>query len=155
VIGQSLPRVDIPAKVTGQAILRHGCPDGGDEQWAVVRPPTLVALPKSFQAGQAGEVEGVIQVVIADDFAGVVAESRAAAQAAVARIHATWKKAIAGSRQSWSSWSRWESDGAVIQEVGDVSRRLGDGATLTAEYRTPLAVHTPLEGASCAGGRAA
>jgi CO/xanthine dehydrogenase Mo-binding subunit len=83
--------------------------------------------------------------VIADDFAGVVAESRAAAQAAVARIHATWKKAIAGSRQSWSSWSRWESDGAVIQEVGDVSRRLGDGATLTAEYRTPLAVHTPLE----------
>ena len=146
VIGQSLPRVDIPAKVTGQAIYGMDARMEGMKYGAVVRPPTLVALPKSFQAGQAGEVEGVIQVVIADDFAGVVAESRAAAQAAVARIDATWEE---GHRWQQAELEQLvtvgESDGVVIQEVGDVSRWLGEGATLTAEYRTPLAVHTPLE----------
>ncbi|HQY93768.1 molybdopterin cofactor-binding domain-containing protein [Caldilinea sp.] len=146
VIGQPRARVDIPAKVTGQAIYGMDARLDGMKYGAVVRPPTISATAKSLGAGGAAEMEGVVKVVVAEDFAGVVADTRTAAYAAVTQMSAEWDMG--------HSWQQAEleaivtvdgRDGIVIQEVGDASRLLGEETTLTSEYRTPFAIHTPLE----------
>lgn len=146
VIGQSLPRVDIPAKVTGAATYGMDVRLDGMKYGAVVRPPTISATPKSFDVSAAEAMDGVVTVVVDKDFAGVVADSRPAAYAAVAQIRSEWDEG-----QLWQQAELeaivtvGEGDGIVIQDVGAAPRLLGEATTLVAEYRTPFAIHTPLE----------
>jgi isoquinoline 1-oxidoreductase beta subunit len=146
VIGQSLPRVDIPAKVTGAAIYGMDVRLDGMKYGAIVRPPTIGATPKSFDVSAAEAMDGVVTVVVDKDFAGVVADSRPAAYAAVAQIRGAWDEG-----QLWQQAELeaivtvGEGDGIVIQNVGDAPRLLGETTTVMAEYRTPFAIHTPLE----------
>jgi len=146
VIGQSLPRVDIPAKVTGEAIYGMDVRLDGMKYGAVVRPPTIGATPTSFDISAAEAMDGVVTIVVDKDFAGVVADSRPAAYAAVAQIRGEWDEG-----QLWQQAELeaivtvGEGDGIVIQNVGDAPRLLGETTTVMAEYRTPFAIHTPLE----------
>ena len=75
-IGQSLPRVDLPAKVTGEAIFGYDARAEGLLYGAAVHRPTIEAKMLSAGPGEAAGMPGVVKVVIEDDFAGVVAESR-------------------------------------------------------------------------------
>ncbi len=86
VIGQPKPRVDIPAKVTGQALYGFDMRMEGMLFGAVARPPTIEAKLVSASEGTAMQVKGVVKVVIKDGFAGVVATSRAAAQLGVNQL---------------------------------------------------------------------
>jgi len=146
VIGQSLPRVDIPAKVTGEAIYGMDVRLDGMKYGAVVRPPTIGATPTSFDISAAEAMDGVVTIVVDKDFAGVVADSRPAAYAAIAQIRGEWDEG-----QLWQQAELeaivtvGEGDGIVIQNVGDAPRLLGETTTVMAEYRTPFAIHTPLE----------
>jgi isoquinoline 1-oxidoreductase beta subunit len=145
-IGQSLPRIDIPAKVTGQAVYGMDARLDGMKYGAVVRPPTISATPKAFTAGSAAEMEGVIAVVAEQDFAGVVAENRTAAQAAVGRIEAEWDAGHLWQQAELEAIvTVGDRDGIVIQDVGSAARLLGEETTVASEYRTPFAIHTPLE----------
>jgi isoquinoline 1-oxidoreductase beta subunit len=146
VIGQPLPRVDIPAKVTGQAIYGYDMRLDGMKYGAVARPATIEGTLRAAQAGQAGAQPGVKAVVLEDGFAGVVADSRAQAHAALAHLDLTWDEG--------KLWQQEEIDklitaggpgGVTIQRAGNVERGLRNGAFLEAEYRTPFAVQTPLE----------
>jgi len=146
VIGQSLPRVDIPAKVTGAAVYGMDARLEGMKYGAIVRPPTLSATSKSFDVSAAEAMDGVVKVVVDKDFAGVVADSRPAAYAAVAQIRSEWDEGHRWQQEELESIVTAEgADGIVIQDVGDAPRRLAEATTLTAEYRTPFAIHTPLE----------
>ncbi|HHW87103.1 MAG TPA: molybdopterin-dependent oxidoreductase [Chloroflexi bacterium] len=146
VIGKSLPRIDIPAKVTGQAIYGMDARLPGMKYGAVVRPPTISATPKAFAAGDAAQAEGVVKVVIDKDFAGVVAESRTAAQAGVARIQAEWDAGHLWQQEELEALvTVGDRDGIVIQDVGNAPRLLSEETTVVAEYRTPFAIQTPLE----------
>lgn len=146
VIGQSLPRVDIPAKVTGAAIYGMDARLDGMKYGAVVRPPTISASPKSFDASAAATMAGVVKVVVEQDFAGVVADSRPAAYAAVAQIRSEWDEGHRWQQEELEAIVTAEgNDGIVIQDVGNAPRLLGEATTLVAEYRTPFAIHTPLE----------
>ncbi len=147
IVGQSQPRVDVPDKVTGQAIYGYDVRVEGMLYGAVLRPPTLEATLKSVRVDRAESVDGVRQVVtdVRSGFAGVVAGSRAAARAGVEALEATWDE---GKR-----WQQEEIDaivtaggsgGVTIQRVGDASGALRN-PTLTAEYRSPFAIQTPLE----------
>lgn len=146
VIGQSLPRVDIPAKVTGAAIYGMDVRLEGMKYGAVVRPPTISAAPKSFDASAAAAMDGVVKVVVEKDFAGVIANSRPAAYAAVAQIRSEWDEGHRWQQEELEALVTAEgNDGIVIQDVGNAPRVLGEATTLSAEYRTPFAIHTPLE----------
>lgn len=146
VIGQSLPRVDIPAKVTGAAVYGMDARLEGMKYGAIVRPPTLSATPKSFDVSAAEAMDGVVKVVVDKDFAGVVADSRPVAYAAAAQIRSEWDEGHRWQQEELESIVTAEgADGIVIQDVGDAPRRLAEATTLTAEYRTPFAIHTPLE----------
>lgn len=146
VIGQSLPRLDIPAKVTGQAIYGYDMRLEGMKYGAIARPPTIEGKLTAAQPGQAQTLPGVHTVVTEADFAGIVADSRAQARAALAELQLTWEE---GKR-----WQQAELDqavtvggdgGIVIQRVGNASQLLTQKTTLRAEYRSPFAVQTPLE----------
>jgi isoquinoline 1-oxidoreductase beta subunit len=150
VIGQPVQRVDIPAKVTGQAIYGMDARLEGMKYGAVVRPPTISATAKRFAPGSAAEMAGVVKVVVEEDFAGVVADSRPAAAAAIAQIDAEWDEGHRWQQAELETLVTAEgNDGIVIQEVGSASRLLAEAAADTklvaAEYRTPFAIHTPLE----------
>ncbi len=146
IIGQSMARVDIPAKVTGAAIYGYDMRVRGMKYGAIARPPTLEGKLTAAQPGNAQTMSGVHTVVIEDDFVGVVADSRAQARAALAEIQITWDE---GKRWQQAELEQavtvGDRDGIVIQSVGNTANVLGQGTTLRAEYRSPFAVQTPLE----------
>lgn len=146
VIGQPMPRVDIPAKVTGEAIYGYDVKLPGMKYGAVLRPPTIEGQLKSVQAGEAEEVSGLVEVVIEGDFAGVVADSRASAQAAVQKLQADWDDGKLWQQEELDKLvSVGGRDGITIQREGNAPGLLQEGVTLSAAYRTPFAVQTPLE----------
>ncbi len=146
VIGQPIPRVDIPAKVTGAAIYGYDMRVDGMKYGAVARPPTLEAKFVSAQAGTAQSMPGVHSVVIEDDFVGVVADSRAQARAALAAVQVTWEEGkLWQQAELEQAVTVGEHDGIVIQSVGNAADELAQGTLLRAEYRSPFAVQSPLE----------
>jgi len=146
VIGQSLPRVDIPAKVTGAAIYGYDMRVEGMKYGAIARPPTIEAKLTAAQPGNAQNSPGVHTVVTAEDFAGVVADSRAQARAALAELQLAWDEGkLWQQAEIDQAVTVAESGGVIIQSEGDAPTLLRQKATLRAEYRSPFAVQTPLE----------
>jgi isoquinoline 1-oxidoreductase beta subunit len=146
VIGQPVKRVDIPAKVTGQAVYGYDVKAPGMKFGAILRPPTIEGKLKSVNVEQAKTMPGVHSVVVDDDFVGVVADSRRHAQGALAKIEATWDEGKLWQQAEIESFiSVGGSGGISIQKSGDAAGRLRSGAVISSEYRSPFAVQTPLE----------
>ena len=145
-IGQSMPRRDFAAKLTGQAVYGYDARLEGMKYGAVARPPTVNGKLKSASPGTTGEMSGVRKVVIADGFAGVVADTRAQAQAAAAQLQTDWDPGHPWQQAELEAMVTVGSGTAVtIQSEGDAPGSLRGSTTLTAEYRTPFAVHAHLE----------
>lgn len=158
VIGQSLPRLDLPAKLRGEALFAYDARLPDLHYGAVARPPRLGARLVSAAAGRAEGMPGVVKVVIQEGFAGVVAQSRAQAAAARDALELRW--------EGGSDWQQADleaamtlggSGGVAFQDEGDAGRVLddraaavpaaagGSRAVLVAEYATPLAAHVTME----------
>jgi isoquinoline 1-oxidoreductase beta subunit len=146
VIGQSLPRVDARAKVTGQAVFGQDVRLEGMLYGAAVRPPTVEAVMRSAGPGRAPAMPGVVKVVIQKGFAGVVARSRQQAREARDAIEVTWNEG--------RPWQQHELEelvtvggphGVNIQRKGNAPAVLAKGISLAAEYRTGLVAHASLE----------
>ncbi len=145
-IGQPLARVDLRAKVLGQAEYGFDKRLPGMAYGAVARPPTLNSSLKQATIGGANLVPGVIDVVIQDGFAGVVAESRAQAIEAVQALDTTWDEGQKWDQADIEAMVRVGiGDGVVIQKEGNVRQSFEQGDIIQAEYRTPLAFHAHLE----------
>ena len=145
-IGQALPRVDLPAKVTGQAIYGFDVHVEGMLFAAVARPETIEGKLKSASPGQAADQPGVVKVIAEPDFAGVVARSREQAYKALALMDLEWEEG--------RLWQQDEIDalvtvgrgqGVTIQKEGNVNQALSRGRLVEAIYRTPMAYHAYLE----------
>ena len=146
VIGQPIPRVDLPAKVTGEAIYGYDARAEGMLYGAVARPPTLGARMRSARPGKAASMPGVVQVVIEDGFAGVVAESRLQASAARYALELEWDEEHLWQQAELEEIVTAGGRGGVnIQREGNAPSRLEQGAPITAEYRTGFAAHATME----------
>ena len=148
VIGQSLPRLDILAKVTGQAVYGYDMRVDNMLYGAVARPPTLEATMQSVDFGDAAALPGVVDIVIDEDagFAGVVATSRAYAYTALNALRIEWDEGRLWQQADVEALVTVpESGGVVVQKEGEGAAMLRDGATLTAEYRSPFAIQCTLE----------
>ena len=145
-IGQPMPRRDFAAKLTGQAVYGYDARLDGMKYGAVARPPTANGKLKSAAPGAAATMPGVRKVVIADGFAGVVADTRAQAQAAAAQLQTDWDQGHPWQQAELEAMVTVGNGTAVtIQSEGDAPNALRGATTLTAEYRTPFAVHAHLE----------
>ena len=147
-IGQPMPRVDLRAKVLGQAVYGIDVRLPGMVYGAVAHPPTVEGTLKRAAAGTAGSMPGVLQVVIDEKngFAGVVAESREQAYAALSGLDLEWDLGhLWQQAEVEEAVTAGGSGGVVIQREGSVRGRLREGADVQAEYRVPMAYHAHFE----------
>jgi nicotinate dehydrogenase subunit B len=99
IVGQSVPRVDLPAKATGELVYVHDVRVPNMLHGRVVRPPyagvdagdfvgtSLIALDESSVRG----IPGLVAVVRIGDFVGVIAEREENAVKAAAQLKIRWK----------------------------------------------------------------
>jgi nicotinate dehydrogenase subunit B len=99
IVGQSVPRVDLPAKATGKLVYVHDMRVPGMLHGRVVRPPyagvdagdfvgtSLIAVDES----SVRDIPGLIAVVRIGDFVGVVTEREENAVKAAAQLKVRWK----------------------------------------------------------------
>ena len=90
-IGKPYPRVDIPAKIVGDAIFVQDMKPEGTVFGAVVRPPAHAANLLGVDTTQVERAAGIIKVVRNGSFLGVVAEREDQAFSAAATLGAAAK----------------------------------------------------------------
>jgi len=98
-VGQSVPRVDIPAKVRGEGDFVHDFRLPGMLHGRVVRPPYAGAdhgdfignTLESVDEGSVAHIPGLRAVVVIRDFVGVVAEREEHAEQALRELRVRWK----------------------------------------------------------------
>ncbi len=153
VVGQPVPRVELPAKVFGTHPYVHNVRLPGMLHGRVVRPPVLGATLESVDEHSVRSLPGVVAVVRRGNFLGVVAEEEAQAVAAAGALAATWAPApepLPGSEAVYEAMRMAPATERVLTSTGNVEGGLTEARTvLTATYRTPFQSHGSI-GPSCA-----
>ena len=144
VVGQSIPRVDIPAKVTATFTYIHDFKLPGMLHARVVRPPGLGATLLSVDESSVAKIAGGVKVVRKQDFLAVVAKSEWAAVKAARQLKAQWSapRPLPEQARLYDYWRNLPvgKDEPVIQ-TGDAVAALGTAAKrLKATY--DFAPHT-------------
>jgi nicotinate dehydrogenase subunit B len=100
IVGQSVPRIDLPAKATGELVYVHDVRVPGMLHGRVVRPPyagvdagafvgtSLIAVDEA----SVRDIPGLIAVVKIRDFVGVIADREENAVKAATQLKVTWKR---------------------------------------------------------------
>ncbi|WP_299757931.1 molybdopterin cofactor-binding domain-containing protein [uncultured Chloroflexus sp.] len=146
IIGQPVSRLDLPAKVRGAAIYGYDARVEGMLYGAVARPPRLGAKLRRAAPGTALERRGVVQVVIRDGVAGVVAESRLTAYAALNDLDLEWELPPPFTHHDLEERLAAQArSGTPIQQHGDPAAAMHSARLVEAVYQTPLAAHANLE----------
>ncbi len=148
VIGQSIPRIDIPDKVTGRAVYGYDMRLPDMLYGAVARPPKLEAKLVGASPGAAERIEGVERFVIdlENGFAGVVAKTRSAAWSAVKAMQTEWDEGHLWQQEEIDALIEPEGSGGItVQREGNTARAFAQSPTITAAYYSPFAVQAPLE----------
>jgi isoquinoline 1-oxidoreductase beta subunit len=153
-MGQSLPRMDIPEKVTGKA--RFGIDTFIPDMLyaSVVRPPVFGANEKSYDPKAAGKIKGVEKVVRIGRGVAVCAESFEAARRGRAALAAQWDK---GSRPDLDNAAidqilteHLNKPGLVARNDGDVEKALAAAAKkIDSVYWLPYLAHATMEPMNC------
>lgn len=147
-IGQPMPRLDFPDKLTGKPVYGYDAHLPTMLYGAVARPPTIEGKLRSAQPGDAPTKEGVVQVIIDGDFAGVVATSRQQAYIGINNLELVWDSGKTWQQADIEALTTvGEGQRVVIQTEGEVSNYLrdNDSEVISLAFRTPLAAHAHLE----------
>jgi nicotinate dehydrogenase subunit B len=129
-VGKSIPRLDIPAKVNGTFPYINNLRVPGMLHGRVIRPPSVGSKLESVDESSIKSIAGIVQVVREGNFLGVVAQTEWAA--------------IKGARDLKATWSKWEGlpEQAKLYEhvratkvaVGETTGDVGNtGAAMGAE----------------------
>ena len=160
IVGQSVPRVDLPAKATGELVYVHDVRVPGMLHGRVVRPPyagvdagafvgtSLIAVDES----SVRDVPGVVAVVRIGDFVGVVAEREENAIKAAARLKLSWKPTptLPDLRDIETALRANPSMPRTLLDKGDVDGAIAGAATpMPRTYVWPYQMHASI-GPSCA-----
>ena len=163
VVGTSVPRVDIPSKVSGELMYVHDMRMPGMLHGRVVRPPYAGAdhgdfignTLESVDESSIAHLPGIRAVVVIRDFVGIVAEREEQAEAALHALRVRWK--------DWPGFPRQDSPQAVEQAIranpstqrrlvdeGDVDAALANAdVSMPRTYVWPYQMHGSI-GPSCA-----
>jgi isoquinoline 1-oxidoreductase subunit beta len=145
IIGHVVQRLDLPDKVMGKATYGYDARLEGMLYGAVARPPRYGATLKAVNSSKAETMPGVVQVVTDDNFAGVVAETRAQAWQAVQALETEWEGGITWNDEDLrKAVTVPERGGVVVRRDGNARSKLR-GDVIEVDYRTPLAAHAHLE----------
>ncbi|HEV3239223.1 MAG TPA: molybdopterin cofactor-binding domain-containing protein [Casimicrobiaceae bacterium] len=153
VMGKPLPRVDIPAKVSGGIAYVQDLRLPGMVHARVVRPPSYGARLRAAASDAVEKLPGVVKVVRDGSYLAVVAEREYQAILAMRALSAaaTWDESarLPASASIYEFLRR-----APAREIVDLDRRATTAPaarTLEASYRRPYQMHGAI-GPSCAVG---
>ncbi|TPG44760.1 aldehyde dehydrogenase [Roseomonas nepalensis] len=159
-VGQPVPRADIPAKATGGLTFVHDMRVPRMLHGRVVRPPyagldsgafvgrSLLSVDRNSVA----HIPGLVEVVVLGDFVGVVAEREEEAARAARDLRVAWRafSAPAGLDDVETALRRNPSTRRVLKETGDVDGALAGAAKrMPRTYSWPYQMHASI-GPSCA-----
>jgi nicotinate dehydrogenase subunit B len=152
VLGTSVPRLDIPTKTTGQFVYVQHVRLPGMLHGKVVRAPVVGATVVSVDQSSVAALPGNIQVVVKNNFIGVVADTEWNAIQAVAALNVTWSSgATLPDQATLYTWMQQQpSMDSLVVHSGDTDQNLAKAAkTFSAQYLYPFQMHGALA-ASCA-----
>jgi CO/xanthine dehydrogenase Mo-binding subunit len=152
-VGKSIQRFDIPAKVTGGAAFVQDIRLPGMLHGRVVRPPRYGAKLESFDEAKVKAMPGVVAVVRDGSFLGVIAqreEQAIKAQNALAQS-ATWQAGpeLPDPGRIYDHLLSLPMDNKVISEKDTALVVEGSLKVLEATYHRPYQAHASI-GPSCA-----
>lgn len=165
-IGRSLDRLDVPAKVTGEAIFGIDVVVPGMKYAAILMSPVVGETIESYDADKAISSPGFLKLIelktpnfstgeLGVGALVVVADSWWQAQNALQLIDVKWARGRFRDRDSKVLWN-WMEDGLegpahhTIYSAGNVDRAFNEAAhVVEAEYRLPYLEHAPLEPMNC------
>ncbi|MBN9041285.1 MAG: aldehyde dehydrogenase [Rhizobiales bacterium 62-47] len=160
IVGQAVPRVEIPAMATGTMTFVHDVRVPGMLHGRVVRPPyagvdigdfvgtSLIAVDESSVA----DIPGLVAVVRIADFVGVVAEREENAIRAAQQLKITWKPtpALPDLSDLAKALRANPSTPRVLLDKNDVDGAIAGAATpMQRQYIWPYQIHGSI-GPSCA-----
>ncbi len=91
-VGVPVPRLDIPAKVTGAFTYMHDFSVPDMLHGRVVRPPAIGAQLESVDEQSVSGIPGIVKVVREGNFLAIVADNEWAAIKGAKKLKATWSK---------------------------------------------------------------
>jgi CO/xanthine dehydrogenase Mo-binding subunit len=147
-----VPRVDLPALVTGQAEFVQDIRVDGLVHGCVVRPPATGAALSGVDESSVRGLPGFIRLVVKKNFVGVVCQKPWQAMQAARALKATWSPGAALPAQAgfYDHLRRAPSRATLVVDSGDVDRQLAAAAQVVrGSYRHPYQMHGSL-GSSCA-----
>jgi nicotinate dehydrogenase subunit B len=160
-IGQSVPRLDIPAKAMGELAFVHDMRLPGMLHGRVVRPPYAGVDAGDFVGNSLESVDeasiahipGIVATVVIGDFIGIVAEREEQAEAAQWALQVHWKPGTPTLPPLQDLAQALRDNPAtdrVLVDEGNVDTALDHAAQrLTREYVWPYQLHASI-GPSCA-----
>jgi CO/xanthine dehydrogenase Mo-binding subunit len=152
VLGTSVPRIDLPPKPTGQFQYVQHVRVPGMLHGKVVRPPVVGATVVNVDKSSVAALPGNVQVVVKNNFVGVVADTELHASQAAAALLVTWSAGVTlPDQNTLYDWIQQQpsADGIVV-DSGDTAQTLAQAARkVTAQYLWPYQMHGALA-SSCA-----
>jgi isoquinoline 1-oxidoreductase beta subunit len=149
-IGQKLPRVDIPGKTNGTAQFTIDVTFPNMLVAVLQRPPLFGATAKSFDATATKAVPGGVDVLQVPRGVAVVAKSFWAAKLGRDALKVAWDDSKAEKRSTAAIMAEYrtlaEQPGKPARKEGDAAAALKGAAKLiTATYEFPYLAHAPME----------
>ncbi len=160
VVGQAVPRVDIPAKAFGETAFVHDLRLPGMLHGRVVRPPYAGAdhgefignTLESVDETSIAHIPGIRAVVVIGDFVGVVAEREEHAEQAASTLRVRWKPwpGLPPLEDLENALRANAASTRTVVDEGDVEAALaGAAAPMSRTYVWPYQMHASI-GPSCA-----
>ena len=153
VVGKSIPRVDIPQKVSGEFMYAHDFRLPGMLHARVVRADELGAQLEAVDDSAARKVNGFVQTVRKGNFVAVVARSEWGAVKAARALKMKWSpgKGLPDKATVFDYWRKQPiAKEEATQKVGDAPAALAASVRrVKASYEFAVQTHASL-GPSCA-----
>jgi len=145
--GQSLPRLDVPAKVDGSANFAGDVRLPGMAFAAIRQGPAGEAKLVHADTEAAGKVHGVLQVVTNDQWVAAVADNWWAANRALDALAPRFETNAKVASDSIASalQTALNGPGERMAAAGDLSAAFKGASVVTAEYQVGLGVHAAIE----------
>ena len=152
IVGQRLPRVDSPDKVTGDAVFGIDYHMPGMKLAVLSRCPTIAGKVSAFDDQESRKISGVSYVgKIGDSAVAVVADSVWEAMEGRRVLNVTWddgpNKDLNTAAVMASLQQAAAKKGANLYAAGDPAK--ASGRRISAEYQLPFMAHAPMEPGNC------
>jgi len=153
VLGQPVPRLDIPAMATGRFEYVQNVRVPGMLHGRVVRPPAIGRTVQTVDERSVQGLPGVVKVVVRKNFIGVVADKPWQAEQAARQLKVVWNEGtrLPDQRTFYQHLrSQTATRDTLAVDSGDVDAALAGAArTVRATYLHPYQMHASV-GTACA-----